>query len=169
MVWTDCDSTTGGDPDKPVKPLLGVRIDMGSGAGFCACYSIDATVARLFGVAHLLDDDAVWVELRNPGRPDSGSDHNPPIRQRLPDEIAPLGHRGRVPALRPFLPRHSLNDRVYDCSRHALQRSQPGAKLGNALVQRHNDDIITLERDQAHADQMVDQVVHAPVGARGGC
>lgn len=39
-----------------------------------------ATVARLFGVALFLDDDAPWVELRTPGRPNGRSDHDPPIR-----------------------------------------------------------------------------------------
>jgi hypothetical protein len=104
MIWTDCDSTTGGDPDKPVETATPTpastwvwdRVSV-------PVASIDATVARLFGVAHLLDDDALWVELRTPGRPDGGSDHDPLIRQRLPDEVAPLGHRGSVPSLRPFL------------------------------------------------------------------
>jgi hypothetical protein len=50
-----------------------------------------ATIARLFSEAHLLNADPVGVELRTPGRPDGGSDHDPPIRQRLPDEVAPLG------------------------------------------------------------------------------
>jgi len=106
-----------------------------------------ATLARLFGVALFPDDDALRVELRTPGGPDGGSDDDPPIRQRLPDKIAPLGHRGGVPSRRPFLTLRCHDRRSRDCRRYAVQPSQLGAKLGDALVQRRHSDVITLQRD----------------------